>query len=55
LQEGWVRDGGQGSHQRFVHPDRPGHVTVPHPRKDFPYGTLKAIFAQAGWGKPPTK
>ena len=40
LQEGWVRDGGQGSHQRFVHPDRPGHVTVPHPRKDFPYGTL---------------
>ena len=31
------------------HPDQPGHVTVPHPRKDLPEGTLRNIFSPAGW------
>ena len=47
--EGWVRAGGKGSHQKFKHPDQPGHVTVPHPRKEMPEGTLRNIFLQAGW------
>jgi hypothetical protein len=41
--------GGKGDHRKFKHPDKPGHVTVPHPRKDLPVGTLRNIFRQAGW------
>ncbi len=47
--EGWARAGGKGSHQKFKHPAKPGHVTVPHPRKDIPEGTLRNIFLQADW------
>jgi predicted RNA binding protein YcfA (HicA-like mRNA interferase family) len=39
----------KGSHHQFKHPRRPGKVTVPHPRKDLPVGTLRGIFRQAGW------
>jgi predicted RNA binding protein YcfA (HicA-like mRNA interferase family) len=33
---------------QFKHPDKPGRVTVTHPRKDFPIGTLKSIEKQSG-------
>jgi len=26
-----------------------GRVTVPHPKKDIPKGTIISIFKQAGW------
>jgi HicA toxin of bacterial toxin-antitoxin, len=38
-----------GSHHEFLNPKTDAIVTVPHPRKDFPIGTLRAIFRQAGW------
>jgi predicted RNA binding protein YcfA (HicA-like mRNA interferase family) len=47
--EGWECVGGKGDHRRYKHPNKPGHVTVPHPRKDLPVGTLRNIFRQAGW------
>ena len=47
--EGWVRVGGKSSHEKFKHPDRSGHVIVPHPSKDIPVGTLRNIFRQANW------
>ncbi len=47
--EGWLKAHQTGSHVKFKHGDRPGFVTVPHPKKDLPIGTLKSIFAQAGW------
>jgi predicted RNA binding protein YcfA (HicA-like mRNA interferase family) len=47
--EGWVLVGGKGDHRKYKHPDRPGHVVVPHPRKDLPTGTLRNIYRQAGW------
>lgn len=47
--EGWVPAGGKGDHQKFKHPQRAGHVVVPHPRKDLPVGTLRNIYRQAGW------
>ncbi|MDW8213738.1 MAG: type II toxin-antitoxin system HicA family toxin [Roseiflexaceae bacterium] len=31
------------------HPNKPGRVTVPHPKKDLPVGTLRSIYRQAGW------
>lgn len=47
--DGWEWVGGKGDHRKFKHPMKPGHVTVPHPRKDIPTGTLRNIFRQAGW------
>jgi predicted RNA binding protein YcfA (HicA-like mRNA interferase family) len=47
--DGWQSVGGKGDHRKFKHPSKPGHVTVPHPRKDLPVGTLRNIFRQAGW------
>jgi predicted RNA binding protein YcfA (HicA-like mRNA interferase family) len=50
--DGWVRVRTRGSHCQFKHPDRPGLITVPHPKKDLPTGTVRAIMKQAGWSKP---
>ncbi|MDP2228129.1 MAG: type II toxin-antitoxin system HicA family toxin [Moraxellaceae bacterium] len=47
--EGWQHVGGKGDHMKFKHPERDGHVVVPHPRKDIAIGTLRNIFRQAGW------
>lgn len=49
LADGWQWVGGKGDHRKFKHPEKPGHVTVPCPRKDLPTGTLRHIFRQAGW------
>ena len=46
--EGWRLDLITGSHHIFRHPAKPGTVTVPHPRKDVPIGTLKSIERQTG-------
>jgi len=48
-QDGWRKCGGKGSHEKYKHPNKTGHVIVPHPRKDIPIGTLKHIFRQADW------
>lgn len=45
---GWRLDRIRGSHHVFRHPERPGTVVVPHPRKDLPIGTLRQIERQAG-------
>jgi predicted RNA binding protein YcfA (HicA-like mRNA interferase family) len=46
--DGWQLDRTAGSHHHFRHPSKPGTVTVPHPKKDMPLGTLKNIARQAG-------
>lgn len=46
--DGWELVHVKGSHHQFKHPTKPGKVTVPHPRKDFPIGTLKSIEKQSG-------
>ncbi|MGR9014491.1 MAG: type II toxin-antitoxin system HicA family toxin [Gammaproteobacteria bacterium] len=48
-EEGWLNVGGKGDHFKFKHPDKTGHVVVPHPRKDVAIGTLRNIYRQAGW------
>jgi len=45
---GWVLDRVRGSHHVFRHPGRPGHVVVPHPKKDLGVGLVAAIRKQAG-------
>jgi predicted RNA binding protein YcfA (HicA-like mRNA interferase family) len=47
--DGWVLARAVGSHHQFRHPAKPGKVTVPHPNKDIPVGTLRSIYRQAGW------
>jgi len=37
-----------GSHHLFQHPYRPNTVPVPHPKKDLPRGTVRAIRKLAG-------
>ena len=48
-QDGWHLFNTRGSHTQYKHPTKKGKVTVPHPKKDIPIGTLKSIFEQAGW------
>jgi len=45
---GWFKVAQKGSHVQFKHPTRPGRVTVPHPKKDVPIGTLRSIEKQSG-------
>ncbi|MDL2275762.1 type II toxin-antitoxin system HicA family toxin [Desulfosarcina sp. OttesenSCG-928-G10] len=46
--DGWVHVKTVGDHFQFRHPKRPGKVTVPHPKKDIPIGTLASIEKQSG-------
>ncbi|MCX2906049.1 type II toxin-antitoxin system HicA family toxin [Pantoea agglomerans] len=45
--DGWILIRVNGSHHHFTHPTKPGLVTVPHPKKDLPIGTVKSIRKQA--------
>ena len=49
---GWVEVLVKGSHHKFKHPTKPGIVTVGHPKRDFPIGTLRNMYRQAGWKWP---
>lgn len=46
--DGWYLVHTVGSHHQFKHPIKPGKVTVPHPKKDLPIGTIQSILRQAG-------
>ena len=48
LADGWYEVNVVGSHHQFKHPHKKGRVTVTHPKKDIPIGTLKSISKQAG-------
>ncbi len=47
--DGWFVVARRGSHVQLKHSERPGRVTVPHPRRDLPTGTVRSIYRQAGW------
>lgn len=47
--DGWMLKAQSGSHKQFVHPFKPGKITVAdHGKKEIPPGTLHSIFKQAG-------
>ncbi len=48
IADGWYEVACKGSHVQFRHDFKPGRVTVPHPRKDMPLGTLRSIEKQSG-------
>ncbi len=45
---GWVLRGVKGSHHIYTHPERSGHITVPHPKKDLGIGLVNKLLKQAG-------
>ncbi len=45
---GWEHVATKGDHWQFKHPSRQGRVTVPHPKRDMPKGTLRSIEKQSG-------
>jgi predicted RNA binding protein YcfA (HicA-like mRNA interferase family) len=46
--DGWYEVNQVGSHKQFRHATKKGRVTVPHPKRDIPMGTLQSIEKQAG-------
>lgn len=45
---GWYEVACVGDHHQFKHHVRPGRITIPHPKKDLPSGTVRSIFKAAG-------
>ena len=45
---GWVLRGVKGSHHIYIHPLKPGHISVPHPKKDLGTGLAYKLLKQAG-------
>lgn len=48
LADGWVFKTQRGSHRNYIHPNKPGKVTIPFHNKDLNRGTEKSIKKQAG-------
>ena len=46
--DGWYLVRIKGSHHHFKHRAKKGLVTIPHPQKDLPKGTVNSILKQAG-------
>jgi len=46
--DGWKLRGVKGSHHVFSHPTKPGHISVPHPKKDLGVGLVHKLRKQAG-------
>ncbi len=46
--DGWRLKRVTGSHHHYAHETKRGIVTVPHPKKDLPIGTLRSVEKQAG-------
>jgi predicted RNA binding protein YcfA (HicA-like mRNA interferase family) len=45
---GWVLVRVKGSHHHFKHATKTGLVTVPHPKRELPRGTVASIEKQSG-------
>lgn len=46
--DGWTVVRVRGSHHHYAHATKPGIVTVPHPKRDLPIGTIRSIERQSG-------
>ncbi len=48
LADGWVFKSQEGSHRHYIHPYKPGKVTIPFHCKDLSKATENSILKQAG-------
>ncbi len=46
--DGWEHKNIAGSHKQFVHPIKPGKVTIPQHKEDLDKRTVNSILKQAG-------
>lgn len=46
--DGWYEVNCVGDHHQYKHPSKKGRVTLTHPQKDVPIGTLGKISKQSG-------
>lgn len=46
--DGWTERGCKGSHHIFTHPTKPGHISVPHPKRDLGVGLTHKLLKLAG-------
>jgi len=46
--DGWEIVRTRGSHHQLRHPEKSGTVTVPHPKRELPTGTVRSIERQSG-------
>jgi len=50
-QEGFELVSVAGSHHKFIHRALRRRVIIPHPKRDLPIGTVRAVYRDAGWEK----
>ena len=48
--DGWIYKNSRGSHNYYIHPTKPGKVTIPNHPGDIHPITIKSILKQAGLG-----
>ena len=48
MADGWVYDSQRGSHRQYVHPTKPGKVTIPFHSRELSKIVEKSIRKQAG-------
>jgi predicted RNA binding protein YcfA (HicA-like mRNA interferase family) len=48
LDDGWLFKSAKGTHHQYVHPQKPGKVTVPCHSGDIAPIVIKSILKQAG-------
>jgi predicted RNA binding protein YcfA (HicA-like mRNA interferase family) len=48
LADGWMFKNQVGSHKNYIHPTKPGKVTIPFHVRELPKGTENSIRRQAG-------
>ena len=46
--DGWRLKNTEGDHYHFIHPTKPGKVTITHPVKNLPKKRVASILKQAG-------
>ncbi|MBQ4430628.1 MAG: type II toxin-antitoxin system HicA family toxin [Synergistaceae bacterium] len=46
--DGWKFKNCEGDHYHFIHPAKPGKVTITHPVKNLPKKRVASILRQAG-------
>lgn len=46
--DGWKFKNAKGSHRHYIHPVKPGKVTIPNHPGDLDPQTVKSILRQAG-------
>lgn len=52
LADGWKYKNARGSHHFYIHPTKPGKITIPNHPGDLDQRTVKSILKQAGLELP---